>query len=191
MSAQVNSYYLKDEHDTELMGAAMAAALVAVFNAGPQYSGAVIYLEGDLGAGKTTFSRGLIRHLGHRGAVKSPTYTLVEPYELFEFPLYHFDLYRLSHPEEVEFLGVDDYFKAPAVCVIEWPDRGKGSLPAADLRLTLQNQGDGRRVTWASQSPKGVEIVSQLEKLPAVQQLQSNHQPGQENGHHEFTGHPH
>lgn len=153
--------YLADESGTEHAGACLAQALPTC--------GAVIYLEGDLGAGKTTLCRGLIRALGHQGAVKSPTYTLVEPYEFFEFPLYHFDLYRLSHPEEVEFLGVDDYFKAPAVCLIEWPDRGKGFLPAADIRFVLADEGDGRRLSWHADTAVGVEIENIFNELQVFQ----------------------
>jgi tRNA threonylcarbamoyladenosine biosynthesis protein TsaE len=153
--------YLADEAGTEHAGACLAKALPV--------DGAVIYLEGDLGVGKTTLSRGLIRALGHRGAVKSPTYTLVEPYEFFEFPLYHFDLYRLSHPEEVEFLGVDDYFKAPAVCLIEWAGRGRGYLPAADIRFLLADEGGGRRLSWQADTAKGFEIANKFSKLQVNQ----------------------
>lgn len=187
MSQQVSSYYLKDESDTELAGAAMAQSLLDVFNQDPAFAGAVVYLDGDLGAGKTTLSRGLIRKLGHRGAVKSPTYTLVEPYEDFYFPLYHFDLYRLSHPEEVEFLGVDDYFKPPAVCLIEWPDRGKGSLPAPDIRLTLQNEAMGRRLWWQDLSPKGEKIVKQFSGLIAGHGSTNTHSGGKDNGRDGLT----
>ena len=158
---RLSEYYLADESMTEYAGACIARSLPA--------NGAVIYLEGDLGAGKTTLSRGLIRALGHQGAVKSPTYTLVEPYEDFEFPLYHFDLYRLSHPEEVEFLGVDDYFKPPAVCLIEWPGRGKGFLPSADIHFFLADEGDGRRLSWQADTVTGVEIANKLNKLLVVQ----------------------
>ena len=158
---RLSECYLADESMTEYAGARIALSLPA--------NGAVIYLEGDLGAGKTTLSRGLIRALGHQGAVKSPTYTLVEPYEDFEFPLYHFDLYRLSHPEEVEFLGVDDYFKPPAVCLIEWPGRGKGFLPSADIHFFLADEGDGRRLSWQPGTVKGDEIANKLNKLLVVQ----------------------
>lgn len=158
---RLSECYLADEIMTESAGACIARSLPA--------NGAVIYLQGDLGAGKTTMSRGLIRALGHQGAVKSPTYTLVEPYEDFEFPLYHFDLYRLSHPEEVEFLGVDDYFKPPAVCLIEWPDRGKGFLPSADIHFFLADEGDGRRLSWQADTVKGAEIANKLNKLLVVQ----------------------
>ena len=185
------SSYLKDELDTELAGAAVAQSLRRVFEAMPVFAGAIIYLDGELGAGKTTLSRGLIRHLGHQGAVKSPTYTLVEPYEFFEFPLYHFDLYRLSHPEEVEFLGVDDYFKPPAVCLIEWPDRGRGCLPSPDVRFTLINEGRGRRLQWQAMTPKGVEIIRIFNMLLLSQASQNNEWTGRENRRNEPKGNTH
>lgn len=121
-----------------------------------------LYLYGDLGAGKTTLTRGILRAYGYRGAVKSPTYTLVEPYELGEQRIYHLDLYRLGDPEELEFIGGRDVLADDALCVIEWPGRGSGWLPPADVQVTLDVEGDGRRATLDSQTPRGEERLTVL-----------------------------
>ncbi|MFJ2712745.1 tRNA (adenosine(37)-N6)-threonylcarbamoyltransferase complex ATPase subunit type 1 TsaE [Pseudomonas sp. NPDC087346] len=115
----------------------------------------LIFLEGNLGMGKTTLSRGIIRGLGHVGAVKSPTFTLVEPYEIGDIRAFHFDLYRLVDPEELEYLGIRDYFEDDALCLIEWPDKGAGFLPKPDLTITISPQDSGRSLKILSQSSRG------------------------------------
>lgn len=161
--------YLGNAIDTENFGRRLA---LATSDLRPENHGAAgyprstgggrIYLSGDLGAGKTTLARGLLRGYGHEGAVKSPTYTLVEPYEFSRYNIYHFDLYRLSDPEEVEFLGVSDYLMPVNLCLIEWPDKGGAAIPPADLLIELKISGSGRLLTWEAKTPRGQEIANKL-----------------------------
>ncbi len=141
-----DAFYAEGDAAMEALGAGIGQAV--------GWQG-ILYLEGDLGAGKTTLSRGLIRGAGHTGAVKSPTFTLVEPYEVNERVIYHFDLYRLLDPEELEFLGIRDYFTPGSLCLIEWPDKGKGVLPSPDLTITIAPAGAGRRVQVLAHSDRG------------------------------------
>ena len=168
------------------LGAQLAALVPA---------GTIIYLDGDLGAGKTTLVRGFLRAFGHQGAVKSPTFTIVEPYsldynKLYNYneleeelkldanivadldtkkelkksglKIYHFDLYRLEDPEELEYLGIRDYLDGQAIALIEWPDKGVGVLPRADLIIKITHQNQGRGIELVSQSIIGAAIASKL-----------------------------
>lgn len=142
-----------DADAQETLGRELASAL---------HGRGVIYLQGDLGAGKTTLTRGILRGYGHHGTVKSPTYTLVEPYELATATVYHFDLYRLTDPEELELLGIRDYCRPDTLAVIEWPDRGHPFLPPADLTITIRAIPDGRELQFAAHNEKGEAVLAAL-----------------------------
>lgn len=128
---------LKDETDTQRLANALAKT-------NPTGS---LWLSGDLGVGKTTFTRYLLRALGHTGAVKSPTYTLVEPYNIKGKPMYHADLYRLNDPEELDFIGFFEYFDEPnSLVVIEWASRAETVLPKPDITINITRKADESRV---------------------------------------------
>ena len=135
------------------LGARLAAASEA---------GLVVFLRGQLGMGKTTLTRGFIQAMGHAGAVKSPTYTLVEPYTLGEQQVYHFDLYRLGDPEELEFMGIRDYFDEESICLVEWPERGAGFLPPADLMINIAPECGGRSLVLKATTVRGRAMVARM-----------------------------
>jgi tRNA threonylcarbamoyladenosine biosynthesis protein TsaE len=147
------SFHAPDADAQEALGRALATAL------GGQ---GVVYLQGDLGAGKTTLTRGILRGYGHAGNVKSPTYTLVEPYELDHITAHHFDLYRLTDPEELELLGIRDYCRPDTLSIIEWPDRGQPFLPPADLTITIRVDTDGRELEFVAHNEKGEAVLTAL-----------------------------
>lgn len=150
-----NTYHdcLTDSDQTVQMGRDIALSITQA---------TTIFLHGDLGAGKTTLTRGFVQALGHQGNVKSPTYTLVEPYEVGEWNIYHFDLYRLCDPEELEFMGIRDYFTNKSLCLIEWPQRGFGLLPQADVELSLTYDEMQRKVTLSANTENGQNIIDAL-----------------------------
>ncbi len=124
----------------------------------------LVFLYGDLGAGKTTCVRGFLNEGGYTGPVKSPTFTLVEEYEIEKFKVIHIDLYRLSDPEELEWIGIRDYFEENVVCFVEWPDKGSTSLPAPDLEIRLSGLNEYRSVEWMTHSVIGQAIIANLKQ---------------------------
>lgn len=123
----------------------------------------IIFLYGELGAGKTTLARGFLRGLGHSGPVKSPTYALVESYELPQVTVFHFDFYRIRDAEELEFIGIHDYFSRTAIFLIEWPEKGGDILPTPDLSCYIQAKDAGREVRLQAHTDHGRQILIGLE----------------------------
>lgn len=148
----LHTLYLADESATLSLGEQLSACLC---------SGTVVFFHGELGAGKTTLVRGILRGLGHRGKVRSPTYNLVEIYEIAGVPLYHFDFYRFSDPLEWEEAGFREYFNPHSICLIEWPEKAKEFLHVADLDIQINYSKTGRTVAIKAETEIGKQCLSQ------------------------------
>jgi tRNA threonylcarbamoyladenosine biosynthesis protein TsaE len=153
-SSVVFSAVLSSEEATVAAGRNLASAMIRI-----GCDSLIVHLTGDLGAGKTTFARGFLRELGHTGRVPSPTYTLIEPYSLTPYRVYHIDLYRLSEGSEVIELALFELVEPGAVILIEWPERGAGRIPSADLEVQLGVLADGRAVRLVSHSDLGRSVL--------------------------------
>ncbi len=153
IAAEVRCAFLPDEEATLAWGARLARIIEP---------GLYVALSGDLGSGKTTLARGILRGLGYAGKVKSPTYTLVELYSLFKLDLYHFDLYRLIDPHEWQETGFRDHFEPGSVCLVEWPERVGDLLPAADLAILLSMEATGRCIRVSAQTEHGKQCLQRL-----------------------------
>lgn len=160
----IQEYFLSDEAATVAMGTDLANIVKSELK-----QGLIVYLYGDLGAGKTTLTRGFVQSMGHEGHVKSPTYTLVEPYDMGDWKIYHFDLYRLSDPEELEYMGIRDYFSDKSCCFIEWPDKGRGMLADADISIELKYVSDQRSIILTAHNELGKKVLSCLTEKRVVE----------------------
>lgn len=145
--------FLPDASATEQLGADLAAFCSDSLN---------LYLEGELGSGKTTLVRGFLRGLGCREPVRSPTYTLVEPYQTAKVHVFHFDLYRLEKTQDLDAIGMRDYFDGGGVCLVEWPERGAGYLPPADILVHLDMADPGREARLEAATPAGEALLRNL-----------------------------
>lgn len=164
-------YTLENEVETALFAQKMAQAIQNIFCSN---FGLVVYLQGDLGAGKSFFSRAFIQYFLPQQKVKSPTYTIVESYQSSLTTIHHFDLYRLSDPEELEYLAIRDLLMPPFIALVEWPQKGVGVLPSADIVMALQHVGtakesdfDTRLLSLSSHSRRGDEILKIIQKSTA------------------------
>ncbi|MCK3655535.1 tRNA threonylcarbamoyladenosine biosynthesis protein TsaE [Pasteurellaceae bacterium Macca] len=155
----MTALHFDNESQLLAFGQQFAQTLRHYLEAGQEHS-LTIYLNGELGAGKTTLTRSIVQAFGHTGNVKSPTYTLVEEYAIPPFGIYHFDLYRLSDPEELEFMGIRDYFRPQTLCLLEWASRGQGMIPEADIVVEIEYAGEGRDLTLHPQSRVGENLLA-------------------------------
>lgn len=169
VTSHAREFFLADEAATLAIGQSISAAIDHALSQ-PSWNkrGVVLFLEGQLGAGKTTLTRGVLQARGHSAAVKSPTYTLVEPYDHLSPMVYHFDLYRLGDAEELDYIGIRDYFSAASICLVEWAERGQGYLPVADVELQLSpeihqtSQQVGRRLVLQANTELGECITTSV-----------------------------
>lgn len=152
---------LESPQATEALGSRLAGAVLGR---------CIVYLRGDLGTGKTTLARGFLRARGYQGMVKSPTYTLLEPYKINDIPVFHLDLYRLVDPDELEFIGLRDLLGENAILLVEWPERGQGVLPPPDLVIVLSYKKGGRLCLMTAESPQGEIILGQFESSQSDEQ---------------------
>jgi tRNA threonylcarbamoyladenosine biosynthesis protein TsaE len=153
--SKLMNFILNEERQTEELGAKLQAVVCP---------GSVIYLQGNLGAGKTTLVRGFLRAAGWEDAVKSPTYTLVEPYQLGNSDYFHFDLYRLKNEEELSFIGIRDYFYSGSICIIEWAERAPSFLAPADIVVILNYKDNGRDASIEAKTKLGKACLKLLEE---------------------------
>lgn len=148
-------FIIHNEQEMENFGQHLACSIMP---------GLLLFLEGELGAGKTTLVRGFLRGLGHLGAVKSPTYTLVESYAFADYKVHHFDLYRLHHPDELEAIGIRDYLSKDSVLLVEWAEKGFPLLMDPDLTCIIDFMAQGRKVRVQTDNPQGEVIINALEQ---------------------------
>lgn len=154
MNNALLNFTIENEYEMERLGALVAKSIGR--------DGIIIYLSGDLGAGKTTFVRGFLRALKITDIIKSPTYTLVEPYEVEQTSVYHFDLYRLKSGLELEAIGIRDYFHPFAICLVEWPQKGEPLLPSPDLMLNIIIKQNARFVEIKANNNRGNDALQTL-----------------------------
>lgn len=163
--------HLPDAAATEALGARLAALLAEACERAP----VVVHLEGPLGAGKTTLVRGLLRGLGHAGRVRSPTFTLLEPYELPGCEVAHLDLYRLADPAELDYLGLPDMLRSGVLVLVEWAEKGGHRLPGADVTISLEYEGEGRCARCEPGSSRGEPVLAGLEPGAVAPSVRKKH----------------